>query len=227
LVTLRLLFGSLTRALSLLIGKAPDQARDEWGAFRDALRDRKGLAESRQRVAAAAAKPTAVPEADVRAFLAPRGIQARLAWERVADLLAGRETDESGRSVLESTTDDPDGWYADDRRPSRIQRFLRQPATLVALILLGVALVGERALLGSGVLLGGALLPAPEGAADLWTMFTNAWHEVGVGSAADAPAWLLPLTLLAGVMRGSASVAIDVILLLCIPLAGLSMYLEK
>ena len=226
-VTLRLLFGSLTRALSLLIGKAPDQARDEWGAFRDAVRDRKGLNQSRARVAAAAAMPTAVPESDVRTLLAPRGMQARLAWERVADLLAGRETDESGRSVLESTSDDPDGWYADDRRPSRLQRLLRQPATLVVLILLGVALIGERALLGSGVLSGGALLPAPEGAGDLWSMFTNAWHEVGVGSSADAPAWLIPLTLLAGLMRGSASVAVDVILLLCIPSAGLSMYLAS
>jgi len=223
-VTLRLLVGSLARALSLLIGKAPDRARDEWGAFRDALRDRKGLSQSRNRVAQAAAMPTAVPEKDVRTFLAPRGMQARLVWERVADLLAGRETDESGRSVLESTSDDPDGWYADDRRPSRLQRLVRQPVTLVVLILSGVALIGERALLGSGVLVGGALLPAPEGAGDLWSMFTSGWHEVGVGSSADAPAWLIPLTLLAGVMRGSASVAVDVILLLCIPLAGLSMY---
>jgi hypothetical protein len=82
-------------------------------------------------------------------------------------------------------------------------------------------LVGERALLGSGVLAGGALLPAPEGAGDLWSIFTDAWHEVGPGSPADSPAWLLPLILLAGVLRGSASVAIDVILLLCIPMAGL------
>jgi GT2 family glycosyltransferase len=225
LVTLRLLVGSLVRALVRLIGKAPDQARDEWGAFRDALRDRTALRESRQRVALAAAMPASVPEADVRTLLAPRGMQARIAWERVADAIAGRDSDDSGRSALESTTDDPDGWYADDRRPSRIQRFLRQPATLVGLILLGIALIGERALLGSGVLVGGALVPAPEGAGDLWAMFTQGWHEVGVGSSADSPAWLVPLTLLSGAMRGSASMAVDMILLLCIPFAGLSMYL--
>ncbi len=227
LVTLRLLVGSLARAVVLLIGKAPDQARDEWGAFRDALRDHSGLRASRERIAAAAALPGAIPESDVRAFLAPRGLQARLVWERFADLVAGRETDDSGRSVLESTSDDPDGWYSDDRRPSRIQRFLRQPATLVGLVLLAIALIGERALLGSGVLSGGALLPAPEGAGDLWSIFTNAWHEVGTGSAADSPAWLLPLIVLAGVMRGSASVAVDVILLACIPMAGMSMYVAS
>jgi hypothetical protein len=223
-VTARLLIGSLARALVLLIGKAPDQARDEWGAFRDAVRDRGGLRESRARVAQAAAMPSAVPESDVRALLAPRGMQARIVWERGADLLAGRETDDSGRSVLESTSDDPDGWYSDDRRPSRVQRFLRQPGTLVGLILLVAALVGERALLGAGVLRGGALLPAPPGAGDLWATFTDAWHQVGTGSAADAPTWLLGLTVVAGAMRGSASVAVDVILLLCIPMAGLSMY---
>ena len=226
-VTLRLLIGSLARAIVLLIGKAPDQARDEWGAFRDALRDRTGLRESRARIAAAASMPSAVPESDVRALLAPRGMQARIVWERGADLLAGRETDDSGRSVLESTTDDPDGWYSDDRRPSRVQRFLRQPGTLVGLILLAVAVIGERALFGTGVLRGGALLPAPPGAGDLWTMFTAPWHEVGTGSSADAPTWLLPMTLLSGVMRGSASVAVDVILLLCIPMAGMSMYLAS
>ena len=224
--TLRMLVGSLLRALGLLLAKAPDAARDEWGAFRDAVRDRSGLKASRARVAAAAAMAGAVPEKEVRALLAPRGAQVRHAFETVADLVAGRDGGDVQRSVLDSTSDDPDGWYADDKRPSRIRRWFTRPGTLTVLGLLLVALVGVRSLLvGDGELVGGALVPAPDGAMDLWAAYTTAWHEVGVGSAAEAPAWLLPLFLLAGVLRGSATTAVDVLLLLVVPLSGLSAWL--
>ena len=56
-----------------------------------------------------------------------RGAQARHALESVADLVAGREQADASRSVLDSTTDDPDGWYADDRRPSRLRRCVTRP----------------------------------------------------------------------------------------------------
>ncbi|MBI1377108.1 MAG: glycosyltransferase [Frankiales bacterium] len=225
LVTVRLLLGSLLRALALLLAKAPQEARDEWGAFRDAVRDRSALRASRARVAHAAALPGAVPERDVRTLLAPRGLVARHAIERLADLVAGRDSGDPSRSVLDSTPDDPDGWYADDRRPSRVRRFLARPGALVVLVLLAVSLVGVRGLLGSGYLMGGALLPAPDGAGDLWQSYLSAWHEVGPGSAADAPPWLVPLAALALVLRGSAPLAVDVVLLGLVPLAGLTSYL--
>ncbi|MGE0820149.1 MAG: glycosyltransferase [Candidatus Nanopelagicales bacterium] len=225
LVTLRQLVGSLLRAVFLLLGKDADAARDEWGAFRDSVRDRSGLKASRARVAEAAAAAGAVPDRDVRHLLAPRGAQARHAFDRVADLVAGREQADAARSVLDSTTDDPDGWYDDDRRPSRLRRLLARPGTLVVLGLFVTTLVGVRGLLGEGVLLGGALVPAPEGAGDLWAAYSTAWHQVSVGSAADAPAWLLPLLLLAGLLRGSATAAVDLLLLASIPLAGLAAWL--
>jgi GT2 family glycosyltransferase len=225
LVTLRQLLGSLLRALGLLLGKDADAARDEWGAFRDSVRDRSGLRASRARVAEAAASPGAVPEKDVRTLLAARGAQLRHAADSVAVLVAGREQADATRSVLDSTNDDPEGWYDDDARPSRLRRALSRPGTLVVLGLLVTTLVGVRGLLGDGVLLGGALQPAPEGAGDLWSAYTTAWHEIGVGSASDSPAWLLPIFLLAGLMRGSASLAVDVVLLLSIPLAGLTSWL--
>ena len=224
-VTFRMLIGSLVRAVGLLVAKAPQQARDEWGAFLDSVRDRTGLRASRSRVAAAAALPEAVPESDVRTLLAPRGTQARHVLETFADLVAGRDVSDPGRSVLDSTSDDPDGWYADDRRPSRLRRAFRRPGVLLVLTLLLLALVGERGLFGDGVLLGGALIPAPEGASDLWASYTTAWHEVGPGSPADAPAWLAPLSGLAFLLRGSASSAVDLVLLGLVPIAGLTSYL--
>ncbi len=224
-VTLRLLLGTLVRAVGLLLAKAPQDARDEWGAFRDSVRDRTGLRASRARIAAAAGRPGSVPETEVREYLAPRGIQARHVVERFFDLVAGREIVDPSRSVLDSTSDDPDGWYADDRRPSRLRRLVRQPGFLLVLSLLVLTLVGARSLLGDGVLLGGALIPAPDGVGDLWASYLTAWHEVGPGSSADAPAWLVPLSALALVLRGSASASVDVLLLGLVPLAGLTSYL--
>ncbi len=223
--SLRMLIGSLVRALGLLLGKAPDAARDEWGAFRDAVRDRRGLSASRARARAAAALPDAVPESEVRHFLAPRSLGVRHALDKAAELLDGDGTGDAERSVLDSTSDDPDGWYADDRRPSRLRRILVRPATLLVLALVVVSLVAERALLGSGYLQGGALLPAPDGVGELWGSYLTPWHEVGPGSGADAPAWLAPLSLLALLLRGSASAANDVVLLALVPLAGLTAYL--
>ncbi len=223
-VTGRLLIGSLVRALVLLLGKAPDQARDEWGAFRDAVRDRSALIASRGRIDAAAALPGGVPAADLNYLLASQRVQARHAWEGFVDAVAGRGTDDVSRSVLDSTPDDPDGWYADDRRPSRLRRFMARPATLLTLVLLLIALIGERALFGDGVLVGGALVPAPDGFGDLWSAYLAPWHEVGTGSSVDAPAWLIPLMGLSALLRGSASAAVDVILMLAVPLTGLSAY---
>lgn len=222
---LRLLLGSLLRALGLLLGKAPDAARDEWGAFRDAVRDRTGLAASRARVHSAAALPGAVPEADVRRLLAPRSLGLRHAADRAAEVLGGAESPDAQRSVLDSTSDDPDGWYADDRRPSRLRRALTRPGTLLVLALVAASLVAERALLGSGYLQGGALLPAPDGVGELWGSYLAAWHEVSTGSPADAPAWLVPLSALALLLRGSASAANDLVLLGLVPLSAVSSYL--
>ncbi|MFN8156046.1 MAG: glycosyltransferase family 2 protein [Candidatus Nanopelagicales bacterium] len=222
--SLRMLVGSLLRALGLLLGKAPEAARDEWGAFRDAVRDRRGLSASRARVRSAAEQPGAVPEREVRHFLAPRSLGVRHAIDKAGEVLAG-DSGDAERSVLDSTSDDPDGWYADDRRPSRLRRILVRPATLLLLGLVLLSLVAERALLGSGYLQGGALLPAPDGVGELWGSYLTAWHEVGPGSAADAPAWLAPLSLLALLLRGSASAANDVVLLALVPLAGLTSYL--
>ncbi len=223
--SLRMLIGSLVRALGLLLGKAPDAARDEWGAFRDAVRDRRGLSASRARVRAAGEAVGAVPERDVRKLLAPRSLGVRHAMDKAAEILAGDSTADVQRSVLDSTSDDPDGWYADDRRPSRVRRILTRPATILVLGLVLASLVAERTLLGSGYLQGGALLPAPDGVGELWGSYLTAWHEVGTGSSADAPAWLAPLSLLALLLRGSASAANDVVLLALVPLAGLTAYL--
>ncbi len=77
-----------------------------------------------------------------------------------------------------------------------------------------LTLVAERALFGRGSLAGGALLPAPAGASDLWAAFGRD------GGTPD----LAALALLATGLLGHAPWAVDALLLAGVPLAGLSAY---
>jgi hypothetical protein len=86
--------------------------------------------------------------------------------------------------------------------------------------LLLAALVGARGLVGTGTLSGGALLPAPESALDWWRSYLTSWHLTGTGSSAPAAPYLLPLAVAGTVLLGKASLVVDAIFLLAVPLAA-------
>lgn len=75
---------------------------------------------------------------------------------------------------------------------------------------------------GSGRLMGGALLAAPDSAAELLQSFLSPWHEVGLGSAVPAAPYLLLVAGAAVALLGSATAAVQVLVLLAPALAGLS-----
>jgi GT2 family glycosyltransferase len=104
------------------------------------------------------------------------------------------------------------------------QRILTSPGVLLFLGLTAVSLVAERSLLGSGPLGGGALVPAWGGAGGLWHEYLQGFHPVGVGSSTSAPPYLAVIAALATVLGGKPWLAVDVILLGCVPLAGISAF---
>jgi len=107
------------------------------------------------------------------------------------------------------------------------QRLLTSPGVLLFLTLTVVALVAERSLLGSTPLAGGALVPAWGGASDLWREYAQGFHPVSIGTTASAPPYVAVLAALATVLGGKPWLAVDVILLGCVPLAGASAYLAS
>ena len=224
-VTLRLLLGSALRSLGLLLGKSPQEARDEMGAVLDTMAHLRALHSSRALVRQAGSGPDSVPPREVRRLLAPRAGQARQGIERFAALvLAGGGSEGSRGSALDADGgDDVDPW-SQTAGQSRVRRWLRRPGVLLVLGLLLATIVAVRDLVGDGDLMGGALVAAPPGAADLVQAYLSGWHDVGLGSAAQAPPWLLLLALPAALLRGQAPLAVDVVLLLAVPMAGLSAY---
>ncbi|MEU2775207.1 family 2 glycosyl transferase, partial [Streptomyces sp. NPDC007162] len=75
-----------------------------------------------------------------------------------------------------------------------------------------------------GALAGGALLPAPAGAGALWSSYLDAWHAVGAGGTPAAPPYLAIVASLATVLFGSTGLAVTVLLVASVPLAGFTAY---
>jgi GT2 family glycosyltransferase len=167
------------------------------------------------------------PHADIRPLLAPPGLRWRAFTDQLAATFSGpRAVDERlrRRGVPVETgpvSDEAESLEVD--HGGLLRRMIGRPAVLLALGLLVVGLVADRGLLG-GVLHGGRLLPAPAGARDLWSAYTAAWHPVGLGSTTPAPAWLAVLGAVSTLLLGKAWLALDVLLLGAVPLAGLSAY---
>ncbi|NUP35395.1 MAG: glycosyltransferase family 2 protein, partial [Streptomycetaceae bacterium] len=225
LVWLRLFFGTFLRALGYLVGKLPRMALDEFlGVYKVLLRPDAILAgrhkRSRTRVAA---------DAEFRDLFPPRGAGIRHAVDTLFGNISRRVEPEGARarqSVLESgpTSEDADDLQVENF--ARLRALVQRPGIALAVGLLLVTLLAARDVLSGGDLVGGALLPAPDSAADLWHRFTESWHGVGLGGNDAAPPYLALLAGLGTLLFGSASAAVSVLLIGSVPLAGISAYLS-
>jgi GT2 family glycosyltransferase len=154
----------------------------------------------------------------VRADL-PSGRSARRLLEFMMSALSKSQPDTAG---VHHATDDPtedDSMLIDSGLGRRL---LTSPSLLAFVLLLGVALAAGRSLLGGGPLGGGSLVPAWGGASDLWASYLQSFHPAGIGSTTPAPAWLAVIATLSTVLAGKPWLAIDVLLIGCVPLAGLT-----
>lgn len=223
-VALRLLLGSLARSVVYLLGKDVAAARDEVAAVLSLALHPSRVRSSRALIR----RTTNLPASVVRPLRPSVGSQVRQVWETVAGVAttSSAATPSASVSALESGPVGEDADFLDDGSSGLLRRILTSPAFLLLAVLTLAAVVGTRGLwFGEGVLHGGALLPAPPGAGDLWQTYLSAWHDVGPGSTTPSPPYLAVLTALAVVLLGSAPAAVSVALLLGIPLAGLAAYI--
>jgi len=221
----RLFVGTLLRAVGFLFAKLPGRAVDELLALVAVFTRPGQLWRARRR-----RKLTrTVPHSELRRLFPAPAAQARRAVEALGGMFGGGAADEqapAGKHRAVETGPASEEAEALERGGGlqALRRFVRRPGALLALVLLATTLVAARDLLVGGRLMGGALLPAPDGARDLWSSYLAAWHGVGVGSAAPAPPYLAVVGTVAGLLLGKASLAVSVLMLGSVPLAGLAAY---
>ncbi|MGW4224583.1 glycosyltransferase [Streptomyces bauhiniae] len=222
-VLLRLVLGTLLRTLAYLVGKVPGQAVDEIrGLLGVLLRPERILAARRSR------GPSQLDKDELRQLFPPPGATIRATAEQVAaNFSSNSDVDTSaGRhgSAVESGPGGDDADFLEIEQFARLKRIARKPGPVLFLALLLISLAACRALLGGGALAGGALLPVPPGASDLWAGFADAWHPVGAGSTTSAPPYLAVVATLASLFLGSTGLAVTVLLVCSVPLAGFTAY---
>ncbi|MEU6253430.1 glycosyltransferase [Streptomyces sp. NPDC047043] len=224
-VLLRLVVGTLLRTVAYLVGKVPGQAVDEIrGLLGTLLRPERIIAGRRRR---------GVPQIDkgeLRALFPPPGATVRATVEQVAgNFFSDSDPDATtgaGRhgGAVESGPGGDDAEFLEIEQFARLKRIARKPGPMLFLVLLFVSLVACRELLGGGALAGGALLPAPADASELWSRYLDSWHAVGAGGTPSAPPYLAVVALLASALFGSTGLAVTILLVCSVPLAGVTAY---
>jgi GT2 family glycosyltransferase len=218
---IRLFIGSAVRSIVYALGKDLDAAKGEVLAVLRVLRRPGRIKASRTLIAQTATEPASVVN-----HLRPSTFdQVRGALEAVTGLATTSNTTTASLSALDSGPVDDDAAYLDQSSSGMLARVIRKPSVIVVAVLTLLAIISTRALwLGDGVIQGGALLPSPWGASDLWGFYIQSWHNVGPGSTADAPPYLAVVALLGTIFLGKATWAVQVLVLLAIPLAGWAAY---
>ncbi len=216
---------TVLRVLGFLLVRSVGQALDELAA----LRPRSTPTPARLRAARQSRRAGPVAEhEEVRRLLAPWWLPYRHGLDFLGDLLsaatdqaadvaerrraAQAEADPSSFAARRVAVDDEDALGEDT---GLVARFFTNPVALLLTVFVLVALVAVREAFGH--VSGGGLSPAPDAAADWWDLHLATWHPLGVGTAVPAPAYVLPLALLATLLLGSAGAAVSAVLVLAVP----------
>ncbi|WP_067487044.1 glycosyltransferase family 2 protein [Actinomadura hibisca] len=214
---LRNLWTTLTRVLYLLAVKQPAAARAELGGFADVALHPLRL----RRVRVARAQGRRHVYHSVRRHMARRVALRRL-YEELSAHVAAHEA-ERRRDLDE---DLEERRHSGRRALAATARWLSaRPGVLLFLTLTAVALAAERSLVFAGSRLGGgALLPTGGGASDLWAQYWAGWHPAGLGSDDGSPPYVGALAAVSSLLFGKPWLAVSVLLLASVPLAGLAAY---
>ena len=213
--------GSLLRVIMYLLIKQPANALDEAAAITMVYGRPFRLAKARFR----RRRDRRRTYSAIRPFLA-RGVALRQFADAVTGLLTGAPVgDTAGRhqAVTVPPGEEDDG-VADDSE-SFLRRVVLQPGPMLVIGLTVVTIIAERSLFFGTLLAGGALPPVAGNAADLWNLYLSSHPDSGVGTDGPVPPYVGLLALLSTLTLGKPWIAVMVILLGCVPLAGLTAYL--
>ncbi|MDO7867482.1 glycosyltransferase family 2 protein [Nocardioides jiangxiensis] len=216
---LRLTLGTVLRVLGYLLARQPGHAGDEFAALLNTYGHLPGILHRRRSL------PPAV--SDTAGLRPPWWLPYRHGLDTVTDFasavaLQGRDAADRRRVAraerlgLPAPVPVDEDELADDT--GLVARYFTSP---LALAITAAAILGLwAARVAFGPIAGGALSPAPAQASDWWHLALDGWHQLGQGTDAPAPGYVLPFALAATVLFGSPTVAVSVLFLVAVPFAG-------
>ncbi|GAA0988693.1 glycosyltransferase [Nocardiopsis tropica] len=212
---------SLLRVVTYLLIKQPANALDEAAAITLVYVRPLQLARARFR----RRRDRRRTYSAIRPFLA-HGVAVRQFYDVVTGLLSGEPVRNTpGRHQAVTA---PPAAEDEDEAPTDsngfVRRVLLRPGALLFLGLTAVTLVAERSLLFGDLLAGGALPPVAGTAGDMWALYLSGSPDSGLGSDGPVPPYVGLLALLSTVTLGKPWLAVTVVLLGCVPLAGATAY---
>ena len=208
---------SALRTLFFLLAKRPRAAFDEFAGVGSVLAHPLRLLGARRR----RARGRRAAYGKLRSDLPPGHSFRRLAEFAASVFYTSTQIDTRGSH---HATDDPDEDEYLLTDTGFAQRILTNPGVLLFVALTAITVAAERSLITAGTLTGGALTPAFGGVSGLWHEYLQSFHPVGIGSASSTPPYVALIALLATGLAGKPWLAIDVMLIGCVPLAGLTAY---
>jgi GT2 family glycosyltransferase len=222
LEALRLVVGTLLRTVGFLLARQPGHAGDEFAALLGTVGDLGAIRAAR----AQRAQLTGGDPERIRRLLAPWWLPYRHGLDVLGDFvnalaLQGRDAADRRREARAVRLGLPVRPPVEEDElevdTGLLARFLTSPLALSLTVLAVLGLWAARVALGP--IAGGALSPAPAAASEWWDLVTQGWHQLGQGTDAPAPGYLLPFAALAAVF-GSPTVVVSLLFLVAVPFAG-------
>lgn len=223
-LTIRLAFGTLLRMVGFLLVRSLGEALDDLAALlsiythpgevRRARRERResGLVDDTR--ARDLLSPWWVPYRHGLDFLGDLAAAATNQAQDVAERRRAAKAALAPASYAQRPRVDDEDLIAEDT--GVVARFLTNPVALAVACTVVLALFAARVAFGS--VAGGGLSPAPEALGDWWRLQVETWHPLGTGTAVPAPAYVLPMALLATLV-GGPSAAVSVVFVVAVPFA--------
>ena len=190
LLALQLLSGALIRSVAFLFAKLPGYASDEILAIASLIIHPRELLMARQ----TRRRNRLVSSSIVGQFIPSRWTQLRSGTSRLIERVRTRifpddvRNDEPITSELDISEEDE---ILQPLRGNSWKTLFTRPLIIAFTILALVTFGWTRYRFGS--LSGGALATSPQGASDLFKLYVESWHPVGMGSNVEAPVWTLLL----------------------------------
>ena len=183
-LSFQLLGSAMARSFGYLMAKLPGYASDELLAVATLIIRPNEIFQARK----FRKTKRLVSARVISSYIPPRWSQLRLSISDVAEVIRAKVipvTESSSVSVLNSLDEED---LLVPTKKYQWRNLLRNPAIFGYLLLGLITLIASRNRLGA--LIGGALPASPSGARDLWRVYFESWHQVGMGSSHASPPWI-------------------------------------